>query len=121
MMQPKVGAAWITMTSATWESALNDDTKSRYGFWIILLGFAVVLVAFIFSAEKWGRDVKDVTAAMGSITGVVGTLAGAYFGVHVGAAGKERSDAARDAAQQKLERLAGNLQPEEYRRALNIE
>jgi hypothetical protein len=36
--------------------------------------------------------VKDVTSAVGSMTGVVGTLAGAYFGVSAGSAGKAKAE-----------------------------
>ncbi len=98
----------------------GDPSKSRYGFWIIVIGFAVVLAVFIFAAQKWS-DVKDVTAAVGSITGVVGTLAGAFFGVHAGAAGKEKADAERQKAQEKVERLAAMLPSDQAKHALGIE
>ena len=62
-----------------------------------------------------------MTAAVGSITGVVGTLAGAFFGVHAGAAGKEKADAERQKAQEKVERLAAMLAPEQARHALGID
>ncbi len=98
----------------------SDSINSLYGLIIVMAGFAVVLATFILSLYKWSES-KDVTAAVGSVTGVVGTLAGAFFGVHVGAAGKDRAEAQRDAAQNKLTQLAALMPPEQAARALNIQ
>jgi len=106
----------------------NDDPlRWRYGFIIVIVGFAAVLTTFIFSIEKWG-DAKDVTAAVGAVSGVVGTLAGAFFGVHVGAEGKAKSDEAAaqaqkkaDIAQAKVERLAALLHPDDAVKALDLQ
>ena len=98
----------------------EDPTKSKYGFWIVIIGFAVVVAVFVFAARKWS-DVKDVTSAVGSVTGVVGTLAGAYFGVSAGSAGKAKAEAERQQAQEKVERLSALLPPDQAARALRIE
>jgi len=98
----------------------SDASKTRYGFFVVVIGFAVVLAALIFSALHYA-DVKDATAAVGSITGVVGTLAGAFFGVHAGAAGKEKAEAERQQAQEKVERLAALLSPSDAVRALRMQ
>ena len=90
------------------------------GLVVVIAGFVVVVIVFLVSVNKWSES-KDVTAAVGAVTGVVGTLAGAFFGVHAGAAGKERAEAQRDAAQDKVERLAALLPPNEAARALNVE
>jgi uncharacterized membrane protein len=114
------------MTNETRHDDPIDTVRSKYGFWIVIIGFGVVLAVFIFSIEKW-TDAKDVTAAVGAVTGVVGTLAGAFFGVHVGAEGKEKADRAAaeaqakaDQAQAKVERLAALMPPGDAARALNI-
>jgi hypothetical protein len=114
------------MANETRPDGTNDLARSKYGFWIVIAGFGVVLAAFIFSIEKWG-DAKDVTAAVGAVTGVVGTLAGAFFGVHVGAEGKAKADQAAaqaqakaDLAQAKVERLAALMPAADAARALNI-
>jgi hypothetical protein len=96
-----------------------DSSRYLYGLVVVLAGFAVVLVVFILSNNKWSES-KDVTAAVGAVTGVVGTLAGAFFGVHVGAAGKDRAEAERDAAQNKVEKLAALMAPDQAARVLNI-
>lgn len=96
-----------------------DTKKDLYGFWIIIAGFLVVLAVFLISAHKW-PDSKDVTAAVGAVTGTVGSLAGAFFGVRAGSEGKDKADAQRDVAQAKVERLAGLMDPATAARALNI-
>lgn len=40
----------------------------------------VLLAAFGMALIQW-NDVKDVTAAMGPITGIIAALVGAYFGI----------------------------------------
>ena len=40
------------------------------------------------------------------ITGVIGTVVGAYFGVQMGSEGKQKSEAARDKAEEKATKLA---------------
>jgi hypothetical protein len=97
----------------------NTSTKPPYGFLVIISGFAVVLVVFFISLKHW-TDVKDVTAAVGAVTGTVGSLAGAFFGVHAGAAGKEKAEQQRDAAQNKVERLAALMEPTQAARAMDI-
>jgi hypothetical protein len=101
------------------DKQLSENKQTPYGFWIIIAGFVVVSLAFVLSVYKWS-DSKDVTAAVGTVAGTVGTLAGAYFGVHAGAAGKEKAEQERDDAQQKVERLAALMEPGTAARALNI-
>jgi hypothetical protein len=49
---------------------------------------------------------------------VLGTIVGAYFGVHVGSAGKERAEAAQQAASIRLEEMAAVAPKEDAREAL---
>ena len=67
-----------------------------------MIGMAVMIVVLLIALRKW-TDVKDVTAIVGAIGVIVGTLAGAFLGVHVGAVGKEKAENARVAAEQKLQ------------------
>ena len=62
--------------------------------------FVVALVAIPLAA---GRD--RVTVATAAFTGI-GTIAGAYFGLRVGAEGKEQAEQDRQEAQLALERVA---------------
>jgi hypothetical protein len=68
--------------------------RIKYGLYVVLVGFLLVGIVFVAALTKF-TAVSDVTAAVGVVTSVVGTLAGAFFGVHVGSVGKETGDAAR--------------------------
>jgi hypothetical protein len=46
---------------------------------------------------KWSCA-NDVALVVGPVTSLVGTVVGAFFGVQVGAQGKERAEAVRDEA-----------------------
>jgi hypothetical protein len=96
-----------------------DLMRTKYGFWIIIVGFIIVLGAFAIAIVKWS-DAKDVTAGVGAVTGIVGSLSGAFFGFHAGAAGKEKAEAERNKVHQQLARLAALMPPAEAARALNI-
>ena len=50
---------------------------------------------------------------------VLGTIVGAYFGVKVGSAGKERAESARDAEAIKVQELAARIDPETATAALD--
>ena len=74
------------------------DLKARYGFFIVIVGLISVIVLYIstiliFANLTPENLANNVVACMGAITGVVGSLVGAYFGVQLGASGKEASDA----------------------------
>jgi hypothetical protein len=92
---------------------LVDNTRIKYGFGLIIIGFVVVLIVFGVAASKW-NTAADVVAVIGSVTGVVGTIVSAFFGIHAGAAGKERVEAQRDRAQEQALELAGQLPPDKY-------
>ncbi len=58
----------------------------------------VVAVTFSVSVLKWSTA-ADVATVMGSVTGVVGTLVGAFLGFKIGSQGKEKADEDRREAQ----------------------
>jgi hypothetical protein len=78
----------------------TEDPKVTYGFWIVIAGLGSVIVLYIGTIITFAilstadTLANNVVAAMGAITGVIGSLVGAYFGVQVGSSGKEASDAA---------------------------
>ena len=55
------------------------------------------------------------------MTGIVGGLAGAFFGVQVGAAGKEQDKAERIEAQRQLLKMTALAPHDVAKRALNIQ
>ena len=81
----------------------------------------MVAVVYIVAVVKW-NTAADVTTVVGSVTGIIGTLVGVFFGNSVGSAGKDKAEAARNTAEKKLQTmtaLAGqHAPPEEVQNAL---
>lgn len=94
--------------------------RIKYGFWIVILGLVLVAAVFLAAIAKWSAA-QDAAAAVGSVTGVIGTIIGAFFGVQVGSAGKEKVEAARSEAEKKVVRLAAAMQPDVAARILEME
>jgi uncharacterized protein YacL len=94
--------------------------RARYGVTVVLAGLVVTLVAFgltLLAFDKAG----SVSAALSPITGVIGTIVGAYFGVQVGASGKAESEAARSKAEDDAKKLAAVAPPEAAMAVLGAE
>ena len=84
---------------------------------VVGLGLAFVFVIALVSLGTVPDSQKAavVTAAFT----VLGTIVGAYFGVKVGSAGRERAESARDAEAVKVQELAAQIDPEKARAALD--
>lgn len=81
-----------------------DMARVRYGAWLI--GAAFVLLGVVFGvAVSQFTSAADVTAVVGSVATVTGTIIGAFFGVQVGSSGKEAAEAGRNHAE-KITRAA---------------
>jgi hypothetical protein len=88
-----------------------DRLRLRYGFWIIITGFALVFVITLISTFRWA-EVTSVATVVGAVASLVGTVVGAFFGVQVGAVGKERADAARERSEEGIKVALSMLPPE---------
>jgi len=86
---------------------------------IIVVGLGLVFV-FIIAVVSLGTVPNEQKAAVvtAALT-VLGTIVGAYFGVKVGAAGREKAEAARDAEAVKVQELAARVDPQTARDALD--
>ena len=94
------------------------DVVSACGAVLVVgIGLAFVFVTSIVALATVPADQKAaiVTAAFT----VFGTIVGAYFGVKVGAAGKEKAEQARDAEAAKAQEFAAHLEPETATAALD--
>ncbi len=85
------GSGTAPTTRATAEDI--DRLRLRYGFWIIITGFALVAFITMISIFRWA-EVTSVATVVGAVVSLVGTVVGAFFGVQVGGVGKERAEAA---------------------------
>jgi hypothetical protein len=87
------------------------------GLVVVAIGVAAVMIITTASigTVAEGEQATVATAAFS----VLGTIVGAYFGVRVGARGKDEAEAARDVAAAKVERLAAHVNGNEAEKVLN--
>jgi len=100
----------FTPSSGQAEASGADLTRIRYGVWLI--GAAFVLVGTVFGVAVWQfTAASDVVAVVGSVTTIIGTLVGGFFGAHLGSAGKEAAEAGRTQAERTARIALGKLEP----------
>lgn len=90
---------------------------SSGGLVVVVIG-VIALMAITSAAMATVPDGERATIAATAFT-VLGTIVGAYFGVRVGAHGKEEAVAARATSEAKVARLAAHLNTEEAVRVLD--
>ena len=88
-----------------------DRLRLRYGFWISIIGFALVFLVTLIATFTWA-EVTSVATLVGAVASLVGTVVGLFFGVQVGAVGKERADAARERSEEGIKAALSMLPPE---------
>ena len=101
-------------TQGTTPTAMSEDIdrlRLRYGFWIIITGFALVFLITLIATFRWG-EVTSVATVVGAVASLVGTVVGAFFGVQVGAVGKERAEAALERSEDAMKAALSMLPPE---------
>ncbi len=100
-------------TSETTPTAAGeiDRLRLKYGFWIIITGFALVAFITIVAIFRWA-EVTSVATVVGAVASLVGTVVGAFFGVQVGAVGKERAEVSRERSEEMARAALSMLPPE---------
>jgi hypothetical protein len=76
---------------------------------VVSLGMGFVFVITLVSLGTLPDEQK--TAVVTTAFTVLGTIVGAYFGVKVGAAGKEKAEKAREAEAVRVQELAAHVDP----------
>jgi len=102
------------------ESDIEKLRISR-GFWLSIsgLGLVVVLVCVLVFGAGW-RSAADVTSVVGLLTSLLGTIVGAFFGLQIGAAGKQDAERRAENAEKKVEALSAVSEPEAYAKAREL-
>ena len=88
-------------------AAQADAARWKYGFYVVLTGIVVILIAFgaaVFAAEQFAT-------MFAGVCGVVGTIIGAYFGIQAGQSGKARVEVELHRAHELAVRLAAHVGP----------
>ena len=105
----------------------TDQMRIKYGFWVVTIGIAIVAAVFITAIVRWSTA-AEVTAVVGSVTGVIGTIVSAFFGVQVGSQGKEKAEdralkaeSDRQASEDRVTQLAAALQPDVAAKILRMQ
>jgi hypothetical protein len=101
--------------TAEWIRAYRESlmTDKKYGFIVVILGLVFVLAVFVFAIFKF-NSASDVTTTVTSVGGVIGTIVGAFFGLQLGAAGKEKVEQERNNAQRMALMLAGKAPTDKF-------
>ena len=88
-----------------------DRLRLRYGFWIIIAGFALVAFITVVSTFRWTK-VTSVGTVVGAVASLVGTVVGAFFAAPAEAVGKERPEASRERSEEMTRAALPMLPPE---------
>lgn len=98
----------------------NSQSKTLLGFVLVLIGIAVLLVAFLVAVIVFD-NAADVGTALAAISGTIGSLVGAFFGIQLGGAGKERAEDRKDAEADKAQKLAAVGDPKVSAQILGVD
>ena len=96
-----------------------EFARAKYGVTVVLAGLGGTLVAFGLALLAFDKA-SAVSAALAPITGLIGSIVGAYFGYQVGASGKSESEAARTKAEDDAKKLAAVAPAEAGLAALGV-
>jgi hypothetical protein len=96
----------------------TEQMRIRYAFWLAVIGLGLAALLVVFLVVEGWKTASDVVAVVGLFTSVLGTLVGAFFGVQVGSAGKEKEQQAAQAANRLAQRALAAMAPEQARTVL---
>jgi hypothetical protein len=105
---PKDGGAAAGMVAVFRE--LEHLLSAAGGLVVVAIGVIAVTTITSVSLGSVAEE-EQATVATAAFT-VLGTIVGAYFGVRVGARGKDEAESARAVAAAKVERLAAHVDTE---------
>ena len=89
----------------------TPDVRVSSALIVAVVGLLIPAILVMFLAVRSWQP-NDIATIVGLFTGVVGTLVGAFLGVQVGAAGKEKAEDKAAKAQDLAERALGALSRE---------
>ena len=100
--------------------ALSADlARIKYGVWLVGAAFLLLGVVSGIGASRI-TGAADMVAALGSVTTVVGTIIGTFFGVQVASHGKEAAEAGRTQAESAARVALGKLHPDDADEVIRV-
>ncbi|MEX2161822.1 MAG: hypothetical protein WD751_07905 [Anaerolineales bacterium] len=98
----------------------NEVEKLRinraFGISVLGLFLAALLVVFLILSPKFSAA-TDITSIVGLFTTTLGTIVGAFFGLQIGAAGKEGAEERADNAEKTASALSAAAGPDTIAKA----
>lgn len=95
-----------------------DKMRIRYAFWLAVFGLGVAALLVVFLVLESWKAASDIVAVVGLFTSVLGTLVGAFFGLQVGAAGREKDQQSAKDANHLAQRALAMIPPEQAKEVL---
>ena len=93
-----------------------EQLRIKYAFWLAIIGLSIAAILVMFLVYRGWSEAERVVAVVGLFTSVLGTLVGAFFGMQIGAAGKEKDQQARQNAESLARKALSALPPESAQR-----
>jgi hypothetical protein len=115
-LQPRAKDGGVAAGMAAVIREIGALLASSGGLVVVVVGVIAVMTITTASVASVPGE-QAATVAAGAFT-VLGTIVGAYFGVRVGAHGKQEAEAARVASEAKVARLALHVDKEDAGRVL---
>jgi len=105
-------------------SAAKDPQIEIYrikkAFWLAIYGLLLAAI-LVFLLLLFGvKQSADIVAIVGLFTSVLGTLVGAFFGLQIGSAGKEKTEERADKADADKSALLGVVTTKQIEKAKNL-
>jgi hypothetical protein len=116
-LQPRAKDGGVAAGMAAVIREIGALLASSGGLVVVVVGVIAVMTITTASVASVPGE-QAATVAAGAFT-VLGTIVGAYFGVRVGAHGKQEAEAARVASEAKVARLALHVDKEDAGRVLS--
>ena len=116
-LQPRAKDGGVAAGMAAVIREIGALLASSGGLVVVVVGVIAVMTITTASVASVPGE-QAATVAAGAFT-VLGTIIGAYFGVRVGAHGKDAAEAARAVSEAKVARLAAHVNTEDAVRVLD--